>query len=198
MDNVVSIVNSKESKLDFDIGIEGLEPKNIKVRLLIETKNFDFAFSCKKEKGKTWGVTIPALEYIEKGTYPLKVEVIADGYHFEAMKGIANVTGSFDIYAKKSEKIKPIEEKKIKIGEIEERRERTNPLSGMNNLADKIFSEYTKKPKVQLVTENREEKKEEKTFKSKDDIIRNILRKSSATESKPSAVTFTKGKIVQY
>ena len=106
MKNVLHIVNTKPSDLEFDVNVDGFEPKKIDVCLCIKTKDYYLKFPCKKAKSN-WECHIPPLGHLEKGAYPYVIEVVADGYHFTAMEGTANISGTFDIYAKKPDKLVP-------------------------------------------------------------------------------------------
>lgn len=139
MDNIVSIINTKPTELDFEVGVDGLSPKKMEVRFFLKASDHCLMFKCKKSKGDTWSCKIPALSYLEKGAYSFFIEVVADGYHFEAMKGVANITGSFDVYAKKAEKIKP-EKKKVKKNTTKEADEKSS-MRKAESVAEKILSE---------------------------------------------------------
>ena len=97
MDNVVTITNTKENILDFQIDINGVNPDDMKVRFVVETNLAEFGFVAVKED-KKWVVTIPPLPILEKTAHNFRIDVIVDGYYFEAMRGMLNVTGSVDLY----------------------------------------------------------------------------------------------------
>lgn len=100
MDNIVTITNAKKNTLQFELSIEGLEAKEVSVRFVVETaKGIELGFMCKNSDGEKWEVNIPKLEMLEKTAYPFHIDVIADGYYFEPMKGTINVVGSQQIYA---------------------------------------------------------------------------------------------------
>lgn len=98
MENVVTINNTKQNILEFDITVEGLDKKDVEANFIIRAKEMDLSFAAKKEKGDTWSVTIPKLPMVEKTTYKCSVVVVADGYYFEPMKGSINVVGSHEVY----------------------------------------------------------------------------------------------------
>jgi len=175
MKNVISIVSSKPSHLEFELDINGMSPSKMKVRLCIETKTYSLSFECKKATKGVWKCDVPALEHLEKGAYPFYVESIADGYYFEIVKGVANVSGSFDVYAtapkkvgapaaKKTETIKDNNKKETKKVDTKEAasakptkpqvNEKTvntestpSKFEGLNDIADKIMGGYKKKTK---------------------------------------------------
>lgn len=106
MDNIVTIVNQKPSEIEFELGIDGITPKDIDVRFMLEAKDHCLVFHAKREKGDMWVVKIPALPHLEKTAFPFKIEAVVDGYHLNVAKGTANVTGSIDVYVKKADKVK--------------------------------------------------------------------------------------------
>lgn len=100
MDNLVTITNTKKNTIQFDLSIEGLEANNVSVRFVVETaKDMELGFLCKQQDGDKWEVDIPEIEILEKTAYPYHIDVIADGYYFEPLKGTMNVVGSQQIYA---------------------------------------------------------------------------------------------------
>lgn len=99
MDNVVSINHTKENTLEFDITSEGVETKDISVRLVVKAKGMDLSFEAKKKEKDTWMVKLPKLPMLDKTTYNMKIEVVADGYYFEPLKGKLNVVGSAELYS---------------------------------------------------------------------------------------------------
>jgi hypothetical protein len=102
MDNIVTINNTKNNVLDFDISIQGLATEDIRVWFDIKTGNMDIRFECSKKENDSWEVTIPPLPFIDKTAYSCSVSVVADGYFFEPMVGTLNVTGSAEVYVKSS------------------------------------------------------------------------------------------------
>lgn len=141
MDNVISIVNTKPSEFDFELGVDGLSPKKMKVCFYLKASDHYLMFECKKSKGDSWMCKIPALPHLDKGVYPFHIDVVADGYHFEVMKGTANITGSFDVYVKKAEKIKPGKEtKKDEKGKAEKKTEKGKAPKKTKEASDHDFS----------------------------------------------------------
>lgn len=102
MDNIVTINNTKNNVLAFDISIQGLATDDIRVWFDIKTGNMDIRFECSKKENDSWEVTIPPLPFIDKTAYSCSVSVVADGYFFEPMVGTLNVTGSAEVYVKSS------------------------------------------------------------------------------------------------
>jgi hypothetical protein len=95
---IVSINNNKENILEFDLSVEGIPSKDINAKLVIHANEMELGFQCIKKEGDKWTVTLPALPILERTAYPFHFDIIADGYHFEPMKGTINVVGSHDLY----------------------------------------------------------------------------------------------------
>ncbi len=98
MDNNISFTNTKDTEFEFELSIEGLSDANAKVRFVIDTPNISFSFACKPLGSKMWSVIIPAMSHIERTTFPFHIEVIAEGYYFEPLKGVASVVASPELY----------------------------------------------------------------------------------------------------
>ena len=202
MSNVVSIVNSKASKIDFDLEVDGLSDKGLDVRLSIKANKYSIVVPCKGKDGK-WACDVPALEHLDKGTYKFMIEVIADGYYFEAMKGTLNVTGTHQVYAKTPEKLKPEAKKEAppkpekKVEKKPEakkpvKEEETKNLKDVEKLADSIIKKA--KEEEPLKETPKEEKKP-----SKDSAVRAILGLHEEKEEKePQKIPrfFRRGQVI--
>ena len=173
---VLSIINTKPTTLDFELVLDGIEPSKMDVCLCIKTKEYYLKFPCKKSKGN-WECKIPPLDHLEKGAYPFVIEVVADGYHFEAMSGTANVVGSFDIYGKKAEKLSP--------GTVD-KKEESKPESKKE--PKKEVKEET------LPTKKVAEKKMDFGDKKFTDIVSSIFNKKDPTEQKKKDETLIEDK----
>lgn len=99
MDNNVTITNTKESVLDFQVTVNGVEVEDMKVRFVVETTLGEMGFVATKKDNEKWAVTIPALPHVERTAHNFRIDVVVDGYYFEAMRGVLNVTGPVDLYA---------------------------------------------------------------------------------------------------
>lgn len=97
-DNIVSITNTKENVLEFDVEVDGLDTEKIQVNFVISTKDVNLSFSAKKGAGTKWSVKIPKMSILEKTSYDYTISVIADGYYFEPMTGVVNIVGSAELY----------------------------------------------------------------------------------------------------
>jgi len=105
MDNLVTISNTKENVLEFDVEIEGIDSNGMSVRFIIEASGVELGFDSKKQTEKKWTVNIPALSILEKTSYPFHIDVIVDGYYFEPLHGSVNVVGTHEVYASKPENV---------------------------------------------------------------------------------------------
>ena len=192
MKNVLSIINTKSSTLEFEVNIDGFEPSKVDVCLCIKTKDYYLKFPCKKNKSN-WECKIPALGHVEKGAYPYVIEVVADGYHFEAMSGTANLVGSFDVYAKKPEKLVPGAEEKKEVKKESPEEKKTTPIKkkvekkevkkedvdlkdkGFSDLVDRIFNQKKEKKEEKPLIE----RQEKVIGKNKDDVVKKIVVESN-------------------
>lgn len=117
-DEIVSINNNKEQILEFTLSVEGIDIKDMSTRFVIHANDMELAFQATKKEGNTWIVKLPALPILERTAYPYHLDIVADGYHFEPMKGTVNVVGSHEVYvtAPKNPKISaPVTETKSEI-----------------------------------------------------------------------------------
>ena len=198
MDNVVIINQSKKNELQFDLQIEGLDTKDINVRFIIESTEFDIGFVCKKESDKKWSVNIPPMPLLKKTTFPFYIDVNADGYHFKPLTGVINVEGSHQVYASTPESIqspldnnsqKGKEKKSIKLSEGSKPRLSGEPT--IEDIANRILGkqkpEYTKREKIS------EETKKEIKF---DDVIHQILNQEVKNSNSGLNTKWKRGKII--
>lgn len=96
--NVVTITNVKDNTLEFNLSIEGIGAADPTVRFVIKTENVNLTFIATQIEKTTWGVTIPALSFLKRTAYDYVIEVILDGYYFEALKGTIDVIGTHELY----------------------------------------------------------------------------------------------------
>jgi len=158
MDNVVLINNSKTNLLEFDLSVEGLNPKDINAKFVIRANNMEFAFECVNVSKNKWEVRLPELPILERTAYPFHFSVDADGYHFEPLKGTVNVVGSAQVYATapKNAKIAPPkssttivedaeleEEEEIKPPPVPKTRAGEKPIA---QIAEEMMASNKKKP----------------------------------------------------
>lgn len=109
MDNLVSINHTKENILKFNLSIEGINPSDIVAKFVIHGQGMELGFTAERTTGDEWTVEIPALPVLERTAYPFHFDVVADGYHFEPLRGTVNVVGGNDVYisAPKNPKLSP-------------------------------------------------------------------------------------------
>lgn len=109
MDNLVSINHTKENTLKFNLSIEGINPSDIVAKFVIHGENMELGFTAERATGDEWTILIPALPVLERTAYPFHFDVVADGYHFEPLRGTVNVVGGNDVYisAPKNPKLAP-------------------------------------------------------------------------------------------
>lgn len=105
MDNVVTISNSKDNTLEFDVDVQGIETDEMAVRFVIETGTMDLGFDSEKGVKNKWSVKIPALSMLDTTMYPFHINIVVDGYNFTPLQGSVNVIGSHEVYASKPENI---------------------------------------------------------------------------------------------
>ena len=106
MDNLVTISNVKENVLEFNVEVKGIDSDDMAVRFVIEAAEMNLGFDSEQgDMENLWTVKIPALTMLDTTSYSFRIDVIVDGYHFDAMQGAINVVGSHDIYATKPENI---------------------------------------------------------------------------------------------
>jgi len=158
MDTSVSITNSRENELQFDISVEGTDVSEMRARFVIETDDVNYSFDCKQgDEAAKWVVKIPALPQLKSGTYDFYVEIITNGYYFDPYKGKVDVTpeptvSQSDVETKKPSVpvVKPIvvkskksEEDKKDSPSVEESEEIRN-----KNLVDTFLKNKRTKPVI--------------------------------------------------
>lgn len=128
MDNLISIDNLKDSTIEFDIETQGFD-KNVGVsaRLVVSASPVTFAFNCEKEAGK-WVCKIPAMSYLKPSAYPFTVEVVIDGYFFEALRGTLNIVATKDVYVSIPQSAKTIEPPTAEDKEEQEEESKSKPI----------------------------------------------------------------------
>ena len=93
MNTTLSITNSRENELQFDVSVEGTDVSEMRVRFVIEADGTNYMFPCKQsDTPEKWIVKIPKMSHLEVGTYDFHVEIITNGYYFDPYKGSIDVT----------------------------------------------------------------------------------------------------------
>ena len=180
MENVVSIVNTRENPLEFDISIQGVDDNDTTVKFVIETNPVHFSFICHKEDGK-WVVVIPPLPHIERVSYNFHLEIVVDGYYFEPYRGTLNVTAEPEVTAAGVHKGAPMVAPVVNSVEV---REDDSDITDdeFKSLADKIINKHKNK---QVVKEKAEPvKKKAKVDKAKDKVVKEAIAKFKNTPLK--------------
>lgn len=200
MDNVVSINHTKENVIEFEMTTDGVETKGMSVRFIIEAKGMELGFMCKKKKGDEWSVKLPDLPMLERTAYKFHVDVIADGYYFEPMKGTLNVTGTAELYTTtpKNKTLEPEGKKKApaKKKAVKER-VKTEPIRSNERSIESIaqsLMEQTKFDNPEQLTE----KTEEKPSDNKDDKVIAILEEVGIKPKKKTTrkISFVKTRLL--
>ena len=64
MDTTVSITNSRETELQFDVSVEGTDVSEMKVRFVLTVSGVKYAFDCQQgDEAMKWVVKIPAMPH---------------------------------------------------------------------------------------------------------------------------------------
>ena len=99
IDNPIKIHHLKQNDIEFELEVEGdtVADSPYEVRFVIQTADLMLGFPC-MVMGKKCAVKIPILDFLDKTTFNYHIEVIVDGYFFEASKGVVTIVGSNEIY----------------------------------------------------------------------------------------------------
>lgn len=87
MEETLLLNNDHPQTFDFKLDVEGIDPKDALVRFAIDDNGVFHSFACEKGENSVYSVYVPALPFLEKKTYPCKIEVVIDGYFFTPMTG---------------------------------------------------------------------------------------------------------------
>lgn len=87
MDETLLLNNDHPQTFDFKLDVEGIDAKDAGVRFVIDDNGVFHSFACEQKEENVYSVYVPALPFLEKKTYPCKIEVIIDGYFFTPMTG---------------------------------------------------------------------------------------------------------------
>lgn len=173
MENVVSIIKSRENELEFDISIQGVEDEGTQVRLVVDASPA-LVFQCSHKEDDKWVVTIPPMPHIEATSYDFHIEIVVSGYFFTPFKGTLNVTNAPEVKSSgvgapvvapvvgaikvngevpeekemKAEKPTKVEKKEEKIVDKAEKKEEKEPApipDDYKDLADQLISKHKEK-----------------------------------------------------
>jgi hypothetical protein len=184
MENVVSIVNTRENPLEFDISIQGVVDKDTTVKFVIETNPVHFTFPCHKGEDDKWIVNIPPLPHIERVSYPFHIEIVVDGYYFEPYSGTLIVTAEPEVRATDVHKTRPaapIVAPVVKNVEVQEDEENITD-DEFQNLAEKIINKH--KEKKEKPVEKKAEEPKKKTDPVKEKAIKEAIEQFKSTPLK--------------
>lgn len=209
MDNIISINHTKENIIEFDLTMEGVETKDVEVKMMVETKGMELGFKAKNKEKDTWVVKLPKLPILERTAYKFYIEVHADGYYFMPFKGTLNVVGSAEVYSSepknvslksekseddKSEPKKSEDKKDKKVSEAWRSKEKP-----IEQIARELIEQqkYNTEEVTRKVEENKQTDKPAPSVGSKDEKVMAILEEAGIrTKSKRPHVSFVKTKIL--
>ena len=97
MENVVSIIKSRNNELEFDISIQGVEDEGTQVRFVIDADPAALIFNCAHKGDDKWVVNVPPIPQIEAKSYDFHIEIVVSGYFFTPFKGTINVTNEPEV-----------------------------------------------------------------------------------------------------
>lgn len=207
MDNVVTITNTKQNFVEFDINIQGVDTSDMVAHFIIETNNMNIGFKAtRKENSEKWEVVIPPLgNFIEKTAYNYHIDVIVDGYHFEGTQGTVNVVGTAELYTSTPKTVPITSSDKntdIKVTTEQEQvtplKQREKPIaqiarelmeqSGIDNPGRREVRKVSNKAKIAL----EENGSDAPTTADKDEMVKSILSDMGFTpKEKPKKPKFS-------
>lgn len=154
------IYQTKESNIEFAVEASGVDTDDMTVKFVIETKDMDLCFKCTSTDKKTWVCKVQPLKFLEKTTYPYRIEVCAEGYYLKGATGTVTITTTAELYT--------TEPKNTTI---------TAPAS------DK---EDTSAKKIKLSKAQKEEKPTEvkESVIDKDSLVKSILKETNGDRNK--------------
>ncbi|GAJ18945.1 unnamed protein product, partial [marine sediment metagenome] len=148
----------------------------------IKTNTMCLSFPC-IVTGTKCVVSIPVLDFIEKTTFNYHIEVIVDGYFFEASKGIVSIVGTSEVYTTQPKvKLKSSTNTGSVLGgeakksqDRMDKKEESSPSTVTDNA--KKIEKVVKKAEQEIV--KKVEKKAEKKAEKKDDGVKEAKRFST-------------------
>lgn len=103
MDQNIHIRQDTTETYEFQIAVSGLNASDMQARFVIHSDPFLMSFPCEHKTKETWTVELPKMAFIDPTTYTFTIEVMVDGYFFEAHRGSVTVVKSPEVYVKKSD-----------------------------------------------------------------------------------------------
>lgn len=92
------IYHTKESTIEFNVDVSGVNDTDMLVRFIIETADMDISFNCKSTNKKDWMCKIPPMKFLEKTTYTYRIEVCTDGYFLKGATGSITISATAELY----------------------------------------------------------------------------------------------------
>lgn len=183
METPIKINHLKQNDIDFELEVEGdaVADEPYEVRFVIQTSDLALSFPC-VVIGKKCTVKIPVLDFLDRTTFNYRIEVIVDGYFFEASKGIVTVVGTSELYTTQP---------KVKLSSGQN----TESKDGPGGRARKSQNRMDKKEESAPGTDKAEKTKKVKEGKllkdlvgssTAEDIAKSIMKGDSLQESAPA------------
>jgi len=186
MDKKISIVNTRDNEFEFDISIEGVKTEEMVVSFVIETKEVNLQFPCKKE-GEKWAVVVPPMPLLELASYPFCVTIVVDGYFFKPFEGTAMVIHEPTVKSGEAKKMAPpvVTMKAKEEDEEEEEKPKKKPVRKKRVAKKKVAKKVEKKEEPVKEEPVKEEVKEEPVI----ELDPNDMGYTSVIEEEPISVS---------
>ena len=152
------IYHTKESTIEFNVDVSGVNDTDMLVRFIIETTDMDISFNCKSTNKKDWTCKIPPMKFLEKTTYTYRIEVCTDGYFLKGSIGSITISATAELYN--------TEPKNITLSP------KKDESSEENNLSDVEVKSVPKPVKVEELIPKTTVKKVEKSEEKKQNQIK--------------------------
>lgn len=176
MENVLLLNSNKPATFSFNVEISGVDtskPITVRLCMFVEKTLYCFLANRESEVSSTFIVDVPALPHIPKTSYPFKIEVIADGYFFEAMHGGVNIVGDPLASVTPVPPVVKIEAEKKPLPQVQE----TTILRNSEKSIKQLAEEAVKKVKDRI-----EEKKNDKVVDNTETYIASKYTKLKVSE----------------
>jgi len=180
------IYHSKESSIEFTVDITGVDTKDMSVRFVIEADKMDLSFVCSSDDKKTWKCSVPPLKFIEKTTYPYRIEVFAEGYYFKGSTGTVTIATSAELYVSDIKPLKPTKPSESKKDEKEDKKENVKEDKKDNNTNEKNDKNNEKNESLEISALPCDSVNDiiQSTHVEKDVLIKNILKEAIGDKPK--------------
>lgn len=202
MDTTVSITNSRETELQFDISVEGVDVTTMEARFVIEADGVQYSFKCNQgDEAAKWVVLIPAMSHLKHGEYDFHIEIITNGYYFNPYHGKVNVTPEPTVSKSEVKNDKP-KTPVVKISKPEVAKDDKKPAPVISedepksdDLIDAFMKHRKDKPRVEESAADKAVKAALKEFKKKP--LKESAPKKKAVPTKLPKKKTVKKKIVE-